>query len=218
MGDSQNIAVDRRREDALLTCSRLPVLEHFHQRPSICLAAAAILLNLGVFFFLVYFFHASCTTLHGLLPSESPPDDAADPENYIPAALAQLQDQGGVEILETSLIYYSATETFERSGATSTSLTSLLFWAPEGVTCGCGVGSDDCKLASCAGTIPIVVKYEQCPPLGEAFALATGLVVWLNVSLTVLLVIVLCLLPETCKKNGSIGFWGYVRLLSLQWP
>lgn len=169
MADSHASAasVEPRRDEALLTCSRLPVLEHFHKRASVFLAAAAILLNVAVFALLVYAFHASCTTLHGLLPSESPPDGTADPDTYVPAALAQLQDQGGVEILETSLIYYSTTETFERDGATSTSLTSRLFWAPEAFTCGCDAGSDECALASCGGTIPIVVKYEQCPPWGE---------------------------------------------------
>lgn len=159
--------VDTSKEEAALACSRLPVLTYFREGSARTIAAFLVAaLNLVALVYLVWFFNTSCTIQHGVVPSESPPDDVTDPDSYAPPALAELQDQAGVTMLERSLIYYSATETFERDWTVDDTDTTLSYWEPQSFTCGCGAGGA-CNLASCGGTIPIVVKYEQCPPFEE---------------------------------------------------
>ncbi|CAM9943377.1 unnamed protein product [Scytosiphon promiscuus] len=225
MADHTHVpTVDTSKEEAALACSRLPVLAYFREgsgRTTVGFFVAA--LNLLALAYLAWFFSSSCTTQHGVLPSESPSSDVTDPDSYVPPALAELEDQAGVTMLERSLIYYSATDTFERGGTVDGVDTTLSYWEPQSFTCGCGAGGD-CNLASCGGTIPIVVKYEQCPPFEEAFALATGLVVWLNVGITVLCVLALCCCSANIRgRDSSTGSaiklrkWDFVKIFSLQW-
>ncbi|CAN0005392.1 unnamed protein product [Scytosiphon promiscuus] len=218
------LGADTSKEEAALACSRLPVLCYFKEGPARTTAGFLVTaLNLFTLGFLVWFFNNSCTTHYGVLPSESPSDDVTDPDSYVPPALAQLQDQAGVTMLESSLIYYSANDTFLRYGTVDGVETTLFYWEPHAFTCGCGAGGD-CNLASCGGTIPVVVKYEQCPQLEEAAALATGLVVWVNVGMTVLAMLALCSCSANIRRADSstgravkLQIWDYLKICSLKW-
>ena len=97
--------------------------------------------------YLVYYFRTSCTNEYGVLPNES--------GDFVPPALAGLEDQAGVTITWRSLVYFQANGTYAHGG--------LTFWSPFRQTCGCV----ECNLASCAATIPIVVEYGQGNPRAE---------------------------------------------------
>ncbi|CAN0354306.1 unnamed protein product [Ascophyllum nodosum] len=102
------------------------------------------------------------------------------------------------------LVNYKANETFVQLDVT--------YWFPFALTCGC----DACNLASCTGTAPILVEYELCNGWAEALALASGLVMYINMVLTLVLVIVLALVPRTRRDNVKLSLWDYVTILSQQ--
>ena len=133
-------------KDAALAVSKLPVLGWFRDGVAVALVII-IIVNAATLVGMIYYFRTSCTSEYRVLPNQ--------PELPVPPSLANLADQGGVTIISTSLIYFQANATYTQGG--------LNFWTPFQPTCGC----DDCNLASCSATIPIVVEYEQCNPWAE---------------------------------------------------
>ena len=132
--------------NAAFAVSKLPVLGWFRDGVAVALVII-IIVNAATLVGMIYYFRTSCTSEYRVLPNQ--------PELPVPPSLANLADQGGVTIISTSLIYFQANATSTQGG--------LNFWTPFQPTCGC----DDCNLASCSATIPIVVEYEQCNPWGE---------------------------------------------------
>jgi len=92
-----------------------------------------------------------------VLPSDFDSDDL----DYVPQALATLEGQAGVTIIERTLIYYSDIRFNRTFNGVENS-----YWQPISYTCGC-YGEPDCTFRSCGGTIPINVEYEQCTPWQE---------------------------------------------------
>ncbi|CAM9423735.1 unnamed protein product, partial [Ectocarpus fasciculatus] len=177
-----------RQSAAVAFLSRMPVLEYFNRVWAQKLAIVMIFVNLLSFALLFWYFgwHDS-TTVYGVLPSE-PADDSIHPPDYAPPALASLQDRWDVSVIETKLVYYNATGTFERFGQD--------YWAPAVFTCGCSdwrhpVPVDQCNLESCSGTIPIVVEYEQFNHWFEALILSTGALVYVNLAFTTIFAVLL---------------------------
>ena len=50
----------------------------------------------------------------------------------------------------------------------------------------------------------------------QALALASGLVMYINMVLTLVLVIVLALVPRTRRDNVKLSLWDYVTILTQQ--
>lgn len=151
------MADDVQRE-AALELSQLPVLEYVEKKKRLWFAFGVMLLNVAVLLGIFFTWLDFCSTQHAVLPSDYDSDDL----DYVPQALATLEGQAGVTIIERTLIYYSDTGRFNRTfnGVESS------FWQPTSYTCGC-YGDPDCNFRSCGGTIPINVQYEQCTPWQE---------------------------------------------------
>ena len=133
--------------DAAVALSQLPVLRHFREGLGLVFAISAIITNFAALVYLVYYFRTSCTNEYGVLPNE--------PGDFVPPALADLEDQAGVTIFSRSLVYFQTNDTYTQG--------NLTFWTPFQTSCGCA----ECNLDSFAATIPIVVEYEQCNSWAE---------------------------------------------------
>lgn len=140
--------------DAAIACSRLPVLGRYRQgTTAFVLAVVVTVVNLFAFIGLIYYYRVtSCTTQYGVLPNDFT-------ATGVPPSLAALGDQSGVTIKRQTLVYYQANTTFTQLDGT--------YWLPFEVTCGC----EDCSLASCGETTPIMVEYNQCYPWFEVSAI-----------------------------------------------
>ena len=133
--------------DAAVALSQLPVLGRFREGLGLVFAISTIITNFAALVYLVYHFRTSCATEYGVLPNES--------GDFVPPALAELENQAGVTMISRSLVYFQANDTYMQG--------NLTFWTPFQPTCGCA----ECNLASCAATIPIVVEYDQRNPRAE---------------------------------------------------
>eukprot|EP00903_Cladosiphon_okamuranus_P019988 g18363.t1 len=209
------MADDSTKEEAAVEWSRLPVLEYVDKESQVKFAAAVTMINLAVLAVLFVSWLNSCSTQHAVLPSDyGPPDDPNPSEDldYVPQALATLGGEAGVTIKERTLIYYSDTTTFTRTmnGVEGN------FWQPVSYTCGCR--EPDCTFRSCGGTIPINVTYEQCTPWQEALALATGVMVYFNVAITLVVAVPILCCFRGIRKRGDDGRgmdlnrWHYAKI------
>lgn len=123
------------------------MLQRIRKDTAIFLAAGVVFVNVAVMAYLVYYFRTDCTMQYGVLPNDWTMDT--------PASLQSLQDKDGVTIVKRMLVFYQENESFSMQPDVTRS-----FWSPWVMTCGCGVGSDDCDLAFCGGSTPINVEYE----------------------------------------------------------
>ncbi|CAB1100357.1 unnamed protein product [Ectocarpus sp. CCAP 1310/34] len=201
---------DDARREAALELSRLPVLEYVREKSRGKFGAAVTLLNVVVLVVLFVAWLHSCSTFHAVLPSDSGPSSDLD---YVPPALAKLEGEAGVTITERTLIYYSDTDTFNRTfnGVISN------FWQPVSYTCGC-TSDSECTFRSCGGTLPINVTYEQCTPWQEALALATGVMVYFNLGITLLIAVPILFCFPGIRKRGvdgravELNRWHYAKI------
>ena len=140
--------------EAFIAASHLPILSWFSQGAAASIGIFAMFANLTGLIFLFYYFRTSCPRQYAILPNEW------DAIGDTPQSITDLEATDGVTIISTYLIHYKADENFTQLGGT--------YWMPFAVTC--GICEEECQLASCVGTTPISVEYNQCNAWGEVRA------------------------------------------------
>jgi hypothetical protein len=169
--------------------SKQPRLRAFGKN-TLWVTTLILALNIVTLIAAFFFFYTRCRDVTEVFPNSLTTSETDQ--------LIGLQNQAGVTIKTQYWIVYSSSDTYPLLDDGST------YWEPKAITCGCGEGGG-CQLASCSGTNPVYVVYESCIPSFEAFSLASGLVIYANAAVSILVVIMMWVMRVNQISASSMG-------------
>lgn len=167
--------------------SKQPRLRAFGKH-ALWITSAIVLINFVTLIGAFFFFHTRCHNVTEVFPNSLTTSETD--------TLTDLKNRRGVTIKTVYLIVYSSTGTYPLLNGT--------YWEPKAVTCGCGAGGD-CQLASCSGTNPVYVTYDSCTPGFESFSLASGLVIYIDAAVSIIIVMILWAIRVGEVDMASMG-------------